>query len=82
VGLVAFRRAAIHRAFTGPVASRVGFQTHPLPTFDQLKAIFKPYAAKMVVVHDPDTNCYLDTHRVMKNKHRIFFGAVRIGKPT
>jgi hypothetical protein len=49
-------------------------------TFKQLKAIFKPYAAKMLVVHDTDTNYYLDTHRVMKNKHRLFFGAVRIGK--
>src|SRR6185503_11623290 len=38
------------------------------------------YAAKMLVVHDTDTNYYLDTHRVMKNKHRLFFGAVRIGK--
>jgi hypothetical protein len=49
-------------------------------TFKQLKAIFKPYAAKMLVVHDTNTNYYLDTHRVMKNKHRLFFGAVRIGK--
>jgi hypothetical protein len=49
-------------------------------TFEQLKAIFKPYAAKMLVVHDTNTNYYLDTHRVMKNKHRLFFGAVRIGK--
>jgi len=49
-------------------------------TFKQLKNIFKPYAAKMLVVHDTDTSYYLDTHRVMKNKHRLFFGAVRIGK--
>jgi len=49
-------------------------------TFKQLKAIFKPYAAKLHVVHDTDTNYYLDTHRVMKNKHPLFFGAVRIGK--
>ena len=49
-------------------------------TFKQLKAIFKPFAAKLHVVHDTDTNYYLDTHRVMKNKHPLFFGAVRIGK--
>jgi hypothetical protein len=49
-------------------------------TFKQLKAIFKPYAAKLHVVHDTDTNYYLDTHLVMKNKHRLFFGAVRTGK--
>ena len=49
-------------------------------TFKQLKAIFKPFAAKLQVMHDTDTNYYLDTHRVMKNKHPLFFGAVRIGK--
>ena len=49
-------------------------------TFKQLKAILKPYADKLIVVHDTDTNYYLDTHHVMKNKQRIFFGAVRTGK--
>ena len=28
-------------------------------TFRQVKAIFKPYAAKLYVVHDTDTNFYL-----------------------
>ena len=49
-------------------------------TFKQLKAIFKPYAAKLQVVHDTDTNYYLDTHMVMKNKQRLCFGGVRTGK--
>jgi hypothetical protein len=49
-------------------------------TFKQLKAIFEPYAAKLQVVHDADNNYYLDTHHVMKNKQRIFFGGVRTGK--
>ena len=49
-------------------------------TFLALKEIFKPYAGKLVVVHDTDTNYYLDTHYVMKNKRRVFFGAVRLGK--
>lgn len=49
-------------------------------TFKQLKAIFKPYAAKLQLVHDTDTNYYLDTHLVKKNKQRLFFGAVRMGK--
>ncbi|HVQ36185.1 MAG TPA: hypothetical protein VMS31_01545 [Pyrinomonadaceae bacterium] len=49
-------------------------------TFKQLKAILKPYAAKLHVVHDTETNYYLDTHLVMKNKQRVFFGAVRTGK--
>jgi pentose-5-phosphate-3-epimerase len=49
-------------------------------TFKQLKAIFKPYATKLHVVHDTDSHYYLDTHLVMKNKHRLFFGAVKTGK--
>ena len=49
-------------------------------TFKQLKAIFEPYAGKLQVVHDTETNYYLDTHHVMKNKQRIFFGGVRVGK--
>ena len=49
-------------------------------TFLKLKAIFKPYAKKLIVVHDTDTNYYLDTRYVMKNKHHLFFGAVRVGK--
>src|SRR6266550_9090470 len=48
--------------------------------FQQLKAILKPHAPKLIVVHDTDINYYLDTKYVMKNKHRLFFGAVRIGK--
>jgi hypothetical protein len=49
-------------------------------TFLKLKAIFKPYARKLIVVHDTDSGYYLDTKHVMKNKHRLFFGAVRVGK--
>jgi hypothetical protein len=48
--------------------------------FEKLKAILKPYESKLVVVHDTDRNYYLDTNYVMKNKHRLFFAAVRIGK--
>lgn len=49
-------------------------------TFIRLRAILEPYAAKMIVVHDTSTNYYLDTTYMMKNKHRMFFGAVRAGK--
>jgi len=49
-------------------------------TFEKLKAILEPYAAKLIVVHDTDENYYLDTSHVLKNKHRLFFGAVRVGK--
>jgi hypothetical protein len=46
----------------------------------ELKAIFKPYLKKLVVVSDSETGIYLDTKVIMKNKHRIFFGGVRTGK--
>lgn len=49
-------------------------------TFLKLKAIFKPYERKLIVVHNTVSNYYLDTSHVMKNKHRLFFGAVRVGK--
>lgn len=49
-------------------------------TFERLKAILEPYASKMIVVHDTSEQYYLDTPYVMKNKHRVCFGAVRRGK--
>jgi hypothetical protein len=48
--------------------------------FRKLKAIFKPYAKKMVVVQDTPKCYYLDTHFIMKNKKPLCFGAVRLGK--
>jgi hypothetical protein len=49
-------------------------------TFEKLKAVLKPYEVKLIVVHDTDTNYYLDTKQVMKNKQPLFFAAVRLGK--
>jgi hypothetical protein len=49
-------------------------------TFEKLKAILKPYEGKLIVVHDTAKDYYLDTSYVMKNKHRLFFAAVRTGK--
>ena len=49
-------------------------------TFLRLKAILKPYARRLIVVHDTGREYYLDTRHVMKNKRRLFFGAVRVGK--
>ncbi len=48
--------------------------------FARLKAIFKPYAKKMVVVQDTPKCYYLDTRYIMKNKKPLCFGAVRLGK--
>ena len=59
---------------------RVKNQENFAETFAKLKAILEPYAAKMIVVHDTSANYYLDTPYVMKNKQRMFFAAVRMGK--
>ena len=60
--------------------NRVKDQERFAETFARLKAILEPYAAKMIVVHDTSANYYLDTPYVMKNKARLFFAAVRLGK--
>ena len=49
-------------------------------TFEQLKQILKPYEPKLVVAADTKKDYVLDVNHVMKNKHRLFFAAVRIGK--
>lgn len=46
----------------------------------ELKAIFKPYLKKLVVVSESETEIYLNTTVIMKNKNPMFFGAVRTGK--
>lgn len=48
--------------------------------FTKLEAILKPYAPKMVVVHDTPDRYYLDTRHIMKNKKPLCFAAVRKGK--
>ena len=48
--------------------------------FDELKAIFKPYARKMDIAHDTDTHYWLNTRFIMKNKQPLAFGGVRLGK--
>ena len=48
--------------------------------FSDLKKIFAPYESKLVVASDTPTYYGLEIDHVMKNKHRLFFGAVRKGK--
>src|SRR5258708_2988648 len=48
--------------------------------FHRLKAIFKPYAKKMVVVQDTPKCYYLDTHYIMKNKKPVCLGGGGMGK--
>jgi len=49
-------------------------------TFEGLRAILKPYAEKLIVTADTSQNYMLDVNHVMKNKHRLFFAGVRVGK--
>lgn len=48
--------------------------------FDELKSIFKPYARKMDLAHDTETQYWLNTRFIMKNKQPLSFGGVRLGK--
>ena len=48
--------------------------------FEKLKSIFKPYEKKLIVTKDIATDYELDTPFVMKNKHRVYFGGVRVGR--
>jgi len=48
--------------------------------FDELKSILKPYARTMDVAHDTETQYWLNTRFVMKNKQPLAFGGVRLGK--
>ena len=49
-------------------------------TFSQLKKILQPYESKLIVVADTDTEYAVETQHVMKNKRRMYFGGVKIGK--
>ena len=46
----------------------------------ELKGIFTPYMKSLDVVHDNESELYLNTRHIMKNKQPLFFGGVRIGK--
>jgi hypothetical protein len=49
-------------------------------TFVKLKALLQPYESKLIVVADTETHYALETPHVMKNKRRVYFGGVKIGK--
>jgi hypothetical protein len=48
--------------------------------FAKLKGILEPYAPKLVVSADNKKYYSLETSYVMKNKHRLYFAGVRMGK--
>ena len=48
--------------------------------FADLRAIMAPYAARLDSKKDDDTELYVDTKHIQKNKKPLFFGAVQIKK--
>jgi hypothetical protein len=58
------------------MATKAEFQD----TFQKLKAILQPYAAKLIVAADTKHYYALETNHVMKNKHRLYFAGVKLGK--
>lgn len=48
--------------------------------FVELKAIMAPYAAQLDAKKDDDTELYVDTKHIQKNKKPLFFGAIQIKK--
>ncbi|CAD5373032.1 conserved hypothetical protein [Rubrivivax sp. A210] len=48
--------------------------------FVELRAIMAPYAAQLDLKKDDDTEFYVDTKHVQKNKKPLFFGAVQVKK--
>lgn len=49
-------------------------------TFAKLKAILQPYESKLVVIADTRNHYALETTHVMKNKKRLYFAGLKIGK--
>lgn len=49
-------------------------------TFSKLKQILQKYESKLVVSADESKHYSLETTHVMKNKQRLYFGGVKVGK--
>lgn len=48
--------------------------------FADLRAIMAPFAASLDSKRDDDTELYVDTRHIQKNKKPLFFGAVQMKK--
>lgn len=48
--------------------------------FKDLRAIMRPYADQLVPTKDDETELYVDTAHLQKNKKPLFFGAVQVKK--
>jgi hypothetical protein len=50
------------------------------PVFAELHKILAPYAAKLDATRDDESELYVDTRHIQKNKKPLFFGAVQLKK--
>jgi hypothetical protein len=48
--------------------------------FEALKGILQTFEPALVLTTDEPGQYYLNTHHIMKNKHPLFFGAVKVNK--
>lgn len=48
--------------------------------YAELRTILAPYAVKLDVKRDDETELYIDTKHIQKNKKPLFFGAVQVKK--
>ncbi len=49
-------------------------------TYQELRKIMAPYAAKLDTRTNDDKEIYVDTLHIQKNKKPLFFGAVKVSK--
>jgi len=49
-------------------------------TFEKLREILQPYQSQLIVIADTSDHYALETPYVMKNKHRMYFSGIKIGK--
>jgi hypothetical protein len=50
------------------------------PVFTELRKVMAPYAARLVPMRVDDSELYVDTQHIQKNKKPLFFGAVQVKK--
>lgn len=50
------------------------------PVYATLRTVMAPYAARLDVTRDNETELYLDTRYLQKNRKPLFFGAVQLKK--
>src|SRR5436190_20155490 len=64
----------------GPIVISMPKQKEFETTFAKLKEILQKFESKLVVVANTSTYYALETTHVMKNKKRVYFAGVKIGK--